>query len=103
MSEEIVLYHEGVSVLCLDHNVPWNVSNQVEESALSSSLHEYGTGASGSGNESTKSLLDVEDENFLEKGKSRNMYIVITIFVLLVPILAARLFHKRLGHLQTES
>ncbi|KAH6807207.1 hypothetical protein C2S51_028315 [Perilla frutescens var. frutescens] len=78
-----------------------SVNFEVEKAPMSSSLDENITGLSSSGNESTSSALNLEAESLVETRKSGKMYVVMATVVLLLPILAAHLFHQKLGSLQT--
>ena len=60
----------------------------------SSSLDESGAGLSSLADKSTSSVLDVEAESLVSEHRSRKVYLVMTTLVVLVPILAALLFHE---------
>lgn len=64
---------------------------------MDASLDENGTGSSSSANRSKNLVMNLEAESLAETSKSRKMYIFMAILVLLVPILAAHLFHKKLA------
>lgn len=74
-----------------------SIDFEVEKAPMNSSLDENGTGLSSFGSESTTSVLNLETESSVETRKSRKMYIVMASLVLLLPILAAHLFHRRLA------
>ncbi|KAL1569858.1 hypothetical protein AAHA92_01281 [Salvia divinorum] len=69
-------------------------SGNVEKANTSSSQDESGTGLSSSADESTNSVLDGEAESLVWKRRSRKVYLVMATLVVLVPILAALLFHE---------